>query len=171
MAEVGEKAGFGGGRNPDPVKRKACFAAAASRAAASRRIQTLREQYRKYKAHGDNPVAGEGEVLERLSQILRTSNDSSVITAARSILEHNRRLVPRQVPADQLANLVNAACGPNRNLLIQVIGLGAGLEWKRTGMRGMESWEPPEHLQEIESQMARHQLSPAEVLAVLNGTE
>lgn len=170
MAEIGEKAGFSGGQNPDPAKKKACFAAAASRASASRRIQTLREQYRSYKAHGDKPVAGEAEVLQRLSQVMRTSNDSSVISAARSILEHHRRHAPRQVPDDQLANLVNACCSPKRNILLQVFGLGAGLGWKSGGMRGMQSWEPPEHLKRVESLMNRHGLSPAEVMALLTGT-
>jgi hypothetical protein len=167
-AEIGRRAGFSGGKSRDPEKRKHFYAAAASRALGSRRIQRLREQYRLWKASQNSPVASADETMVRLSEIVRTGSDSAAIQAAARLLDAQRRGGPRKVAPELVPEVLNSACRPDRSLLLRVIALSAGLTWKRGGMSCLKDWEPPEHMAEVTALMERYGCDPAEALAVLS---
>ena len=116
---IGEVAGYGAGRSSDPEKRRQNWSAAVSRAARRggqvvTRIQALIDALKHFRTNGEGPkVAGEREVLEKLSTVIRGSGDASVISAARTLLESYRRdRVQKQVTAAEIVARFVAAVGP-----------------------------------------------------------
>lgn len=109
---IGEVAGYGAGRSSDPEKRRQNWSAGVSRAAKRGgqvvpRIQALISALEHFRQHGEGPtVAGEREVLEKLSTVIRGSGDASVISAARTLLESYRR---NRVQKEQTAEQIVAA--------------------------------------------------------------
>jgi len=138
MAEVGERAGFSGGLIPD--RQKASYGAAASRAVNTTRIKSLREAYRLYKKHGDVQIANEQEVLQRLTTIMRTSTDGAAITASKGLLEHHRRGATRSADPRNVLRLINATCS-RPNILLQLVGIAAGRQFRDGGMESMADWQ------------------------------
>ena len=115
---VGEIASYGAGKSNDPEKRRKNWAAAVSRAAKRggqvvARIQALIDALKHYRTDGEGPkVAGEREVLEKLSTVIRGSGDSQVISAARTLLESYRRdRVQKQHTAEQVVAMTVAHVG------------------------------------------------------------
>lgn len=114
---IGEIAGYGAGKSNDPGKRRANWSAAVSRAAKRggqvvTRIQALIDALKHFRQHGEGQkLAGEREVLEKLSTVIRGSGDASVISAARTLLESYRRdrvqkeLSPEEVVRITVANV------------------------------------------------------------------
>ena len=94
---IGEIANYGAGKSNNPEKRRQNWSAAVSRAAKRGgqvvpRIRALIDALKHFRQHGEGPtVAGEREVLEKLSTVIRGSGDASVISAARTLLESYRR--------------------------------------------------------------------------------
>jgi len=164
MHGVGEKAGFSGGLIPE--RQKASFAAAASRAKNTGRIKQLREAYRLYREHGDVQIAAEQEVLQRLTTIMRTSTDGAAITASKGLLEHHRRGAPRSADPRNVPRLINAACS-RPNILLQLVGIAAGIQFRAGGMESMADWQVPAELEPLDAMMRKTGLTPVEVMALL----
>ena len=116
---IGEIANYGAGKSNNPEKRRQNWSAAVSRAAKRGgqvvpRIRALIDALKHFRQHGEGPtVAGEREVLEKLSTVIRGSGDASVISAARTLLESYRRdRVQKQPTATEIVARFIAAVGP-----------------------------------------------------------
>jgi len=115
---IGEVAGYGAGRSSDPEKHRQNWSAAVSRAAKRGgqvvpRVRALIDALKHFRQHGEGPkVADEREILEKLSTVIRSSSDSQVISAARTLLESYRRdRVPKQLSAEEIVWVIVARVG------------------------------------------------------------
>ena len=106
--EIGLRAGYSAGRTDDDEKRRSALSAAISRATKRGgtelpHISRLKEQLRHYREHGQAPgMADEKEILERLSAVIRTSSDSAVVSAAKTVLDHHRRGYRQELGAEEV---------------------------------------------------------------------
>ena len=122
-ARIGEVAGFGGGKSNDPEKQRKHWSSAVSRAAKRGgqvipRIQVLIDALRDFRTHGEGPqLALEREVLEKLSVVIRGSNDATVISAARTLLDSYRRDGGQtRITAADVVNIFVRQVGAERTL-------------------------------------------------------
>ena len=115
---IGEVASYGAGKSNNPEKQRQNWSAAVSRAAKRggqvvTRIQVLIDALKHFRTNGEAPkLAAEREVLEKLSNVIRGSNDATVISAARALLESYRRdRVQVHLTAEQVVKMFVVSVG------------------------------------------------------------
>jgi len=144
---IGQLAGYGAGRSRDEDKRRHCWAAAVSRAARRGgsvvpRIQGLIDRLKYFREHGEAPgIANEQEILERLSNVIRTSRDSSVVTAARELLNYHGRGTPKNFAFQDLTVELIRRVGLERARIgFEALNMKPALEILSLIVEGTSGW-------------------------------
>ena len=131
-AEAAREADYSAGRSDDPARQRKALQTSASSALKTERVQWLADEYRRYKrrVRGRNddepaPIASANEVLQRLTEVMRKSNDAKVVSAARRLLEYHEESGRPVVTRESVVRLFVGRVGP-KNARHGIEALGAG---------------------------------------------